>query len=65
MTDLRTFFSLMFRMRIFWICMLLNVILFIHAVVLPPLVADSPFAVVEDWGDFWSFFFFHFLPSLF
>lgn len=59
------FLRIMVRMRLFWIFMLFNVAVFIHAVVLPPLVADSPFAVVEDWGDFWSFFFFHFLPSLF
>ncbi len=65
MTDFRTFLHTMVRMRIFWICMLLNVILFIREVVLPPVVAKSPFAVVEDWGDFWSFFFVHFLPSLF
>lgn len=62
MTD---FLRIMVRMRVFWICMLLNAIVFIHAVVLPRLVADSPFAVVEDWGDFWRFFFVHFLPSLF
>ena len=59
------YLRLMVRMPIFWICMLLNLILFIREVVLPPLVADSPFAVVEDWGDFWGFFFVHFLPSLF
>lgn len=62
MTD---FLRTMVRMRIFWICMLFNVILFMREVVLPRLVADSPFAVVEDWGDFWGFFFVHFLPSLF
>lgn len=62
MTD---FLRIMVRMRIFWIFMLFNAIVFIREVVLPPLVADSPFAVVEDWGDFWGFFFVHFLPSLF
>ena len=62
MTD---FLRIMVRMPIFWICMLLNVILLIREFVLPPLVADSPFSVVKDWGDFWGFFLVHFLPSLF
>lgn len=59
-TNLRDILSILVRMPEFRLCMAVNLVVLMVLVsnfVLPGLIAQTPFAVVEDWGDFMRFAF--------